>query len=375
MKKIFIKIFIMAVFVLSYIGLNSYAASLDSLDVSLDKTVVNAGEELKAHVKFGKQLGAYTFDFAYDNKILEFVSATGGEANDNGTKVRVTFNDADTPREDMDVTFKAKEDLTASNPTEINVTAEGLANADASEEYDDITVPITKQVTAEPKYQDYKIALSYTGDIVEKEEKEMKLSVSSAIGKNYKHVRILAEATTPDGGNVKLIGTDANRAEQDLIQSGWGDDAGYAIGGKDVNQTLNLRGTFSKAGTYSIKFKLVNRDDSDKTISEETVTLNVKEKAVIVPPEEEPGQPGQPEQPEPEQPEEKPDEKPDEKPEEKPGEKPEQEDNIKDNNTNSSKEEKTPTHLPKTGINLYAASAVVIMILVVSYIYVARKEK
>ena len=39
------------------------------------------------------------------------------------------------------------------------------------------------------------------------------------------------------------------------------------------------------------------------------------------------------------------------------------------------KEEKMPTQLPKTGTNLYAVSATVILILVVSYAYLARKEK
>ncbi len=352
MKKTIIKILTIFAIAFSFMVANSYALSLDTLNTSLDKSIVHPGEELKVHVSFGKQLGSYTFDFAYDKNLLEFVNTNGGEKNDNGTRVRVTFYDTLNPREDMDIIFKAKSGLTTSNPTEINITAEGLANSDATEQYDDIVVPITKQVTVEPVYENYKIALNYTGDIIKKEEKEMKLSVSSAMGKNYEHVRILAEATTPDGGNVKLLGTDSSKAEQDLIQSGWGADEGYAIGGKDVNQVLNLRGIFSKAGSYTIHFKLINRDDSDKTISEETVNVNVLETPAIVPPAEEPEEtPTEPE-----------------KPVETPAE------TTKETVTEK-EEEKMPTQLPKTGANLYAVSATVILILVVAYAYLARKEK
>ena len=52
-----------------------YAATLDTIDVQTDKTTVRPGEEVKVTVQFGEDLGAYTFEVAYDNKIFEYVSA------------------------------------------------------------------------------------------------------------------------------------------------------------------------------------------------------------------------------------------------------------------------------------------------------------
>ena len=51
---------------------------------------------------------------------------------------------------DRSVTFRAKPDITTSNPTEFTITGEGLSNSDASVTFDDITIPIVKNVTVEP---------------------------------------------------------------------------------------------------------------------------------------------------------------------------------------------------------------------------------
>ena len=233
-------------------------------------------------IEFGQDLGAYTFDIAYDNNIFEYVSAEGGTANDTSTKVRVTFYDSSggtNPRTNMSVTFRAKADITTSNPTEFSVTAEGLANADASVSYDDITIPIVKNVTVEPEYIDYTLKLEHTGEIIKGEAKEMTLSYSSPMGKYYEHARLIAEATTPGTGNVTLIGKDQAQLDHDIIQSGWGDAQGYKIGGKDVSQVLNVNATFSEAGEYSITLKLIDRDNSDNVIAEETFAFTVLETA------------------------------------------------------------------------------------------------
>src|SRR5699024_7132671 len=124
------------------------------------------------------------------------VSAEGGTENDNGTRVRVTYYDAaggTNPRENMSVTFKAKEELESTNPTDFSVTAEGLANSDASQTYDDITTPIKKSVTVEPNYVDYTIKLNYTGDVISGKENTMELITESSMGRNYDHVGMTAE--------------------------------------------------------------------------------------------------------------------------------------------------------------------------------------
>lgn len=159
-----------------------------------------------------------------------------------------------------------------------------MANPDASITYDDITVPIDKSVIVEPQYVDYNIDLKYTGDVIVNEEKEMKLTIASKMGKNYEHTRILAEATTPDGATAKLLGTDAQQLEHDIIQSGWGDADGEAIGGKDVLKELDLRGVFDKIGDYTIKLKLIDRDNSDAEIVSKTFNINVKEAQTTTPP-------------------------------------------------------------------------------------------
>ena len=184
----------------------------------------------------------------------------------------------------MSVTFKAK-DVTTSNPTDFSITAEGLANPDASVTYDDITTPIDKSIIVEPQYVDYNIDLTYSGDVIVNEEKDMKLTISSSMGKNYEHTRILAEATTPDGATIKLLGTDEQQLEHDIIQSGWGDASGDQIGGKDVSKELNLRGSFDKAGDYTLKIKLIDRDNSDAEIASKTFSINVKETQTVTPPE------------------------------------------------------------------------------------------
>lgn len=270
MKKILSIITILTLLFSTILIGKVHATPLDSITLDVDKTTVNPGDSVTLTINFGKDLGAYTFDIAYDNNLLEYVSCDGGTPNDNGTKVRVTFYDSTggtAPRSNMSIRFKAKEGIITSNPTDLSVTAEGMANADASEQYDDIGVPIVKNIVVEPRYEDYNIDLTYSGNIIENVEKEMTLTISSSMGKNYEHARIVAEATTPDGGQVTLKGTDEQSLEHDIIQSGWGDASGYEIGGQNVQKVLSLRGLFTKAGAYTIKIKLIDRDSSDAEIA------------------------------------------------------------------------------------------------------------
>ena len=356
MKKTISLIITTLIIVTLLLTVKSYAASLDTVKFDVNKTVVRPGEEVKATIDFGKQLGAYTVDVNYDNNIFEYVSVDGGTANDTTDKVKVTFHDATggtNPRESMSIIFKAKEGITTSNPTELTVTAEGLANADASETYDDITTPLVKNLTVEPEYKDYQITLEHTGNIEKDVEKDMKLTYSSAMGRYYEHARLIAEATTPKDASVKLLATDGvTKAETDIIQSGWGDPQGYKIGGKDVSQVLNVRALFSEVGDYSITLKLIDRDNSDTVIAQETFEYKVSEKE-ITPPEEE-----TPEQPEITPPEE---EKPEQTtPETKPSE--------------TAKKEETPSKLPKTGYNEYVIMSIALFSVIGLGVYINKKK-
>ena len=351
MKKFFKTIFVMSFILLGILVGKSNAAALDAIQIDTDKEIVNPGSEIVLNINFGKPLGAYTFDINYDNNLLEFVSTDGGTENDNGTRVRIVYYDSSggsNPKESMNVTFKAKEGIETSNPTDFSITAEGLSNPDASESYDDITVPIKKSITVEPQYEDYKFELTYSGNPIINEEKEMTLTLSSAMGRFYDHSRILAEATTPNNGNVQLLGTDENQLEHDLIDSGWGDVSGDKIGG-NVTKTLNLRGIFDTAGQYTITFKLIDRDNSDSVIAENSFTINVEEKQIIPPTEENP-------------------------PTEIPSENNPNnvtEGQVQGNNT----ENDLPKELPKTGYNYYAIFGITILVIGLAVYILRRKSK
>lgn len=354
MKKIISFITILAFLLLFFLTQNSYAASLDTLTVEVDKNTVRPAEEVKVTIRFGEALGAYTFDIAYDNNIFDYVSSEGGTANDTSDKVRITFHDStggSNPRQNASILFRAKADITTSNPTEFTVTGEGLANADASITYDDITTPIVKNITVEPVYQDYTIQLTHTGDIIEGEEKDMILSYSSSMGRYYEHARLIAEATTPSGASVKLTGKDATtQVEQDIIQSGWGDPQGYKIGGKDVSQILNVKALFSDKGEYTIKLKLIDRDNADNVIAEKQFSFTAVEKeAQVIPPVEE---------------------KPEQKPEEKP---PIEQNTINNEQVAQTNQEQKPQRLPQTGNNVYVPMIIVMLILISVTFYYNRK--
>ena len=356
MKKILHVIAILTILLLLMFSINSYAATpLNSVTVDTDKTVVNPGTEVKVKINFGQDLGSYTFDVAYDNKLFEYVSAEGGTPNDNGTRVRVVFFDSSggtNPRQDMTVTFKAKADITTSNPTDFSVTAEGLANNDASVTYDDITTPIKKSVTVEPKYVDYTFKLQYSGDIIKKTEKDMTLSYSSPMGRYYDHVRLVAEATTPNGASVQLLGQDESQVEHDVIKDGWGDASGDKIGGKNVSQTLKLKGIFSDAGKYTVKFKLIDLDNSNSVITEKQYQFNVLEKETSGSTNTETNKPENVTKPETNK----------------------NETTNKENNKTQTNNEKMPTKLPKTGYNIYVPVLLILFALITTFIYINRQK-
>lgn len=252
-----------------------------SVTVDVTKEKVLPGEEVTVNINFGTDLGAYTFDVAYDNSIFEYVSAEGGTPNDNGTRVRVTYYDTaggSNPRSNMSVTFKAKDDITSTNPTDFSVTAEGLANNDASQEYDDITIPIKKDVTVEPNYIDYSIEFKHSEKLVIDEQNAMELITKSSMGKNYDHVKMQVEVTQKpsDSATVQLLAIERTRAQVDLIQDGWGGPDGYELGGKDVEQILDVQGVFSEVGKYVIKISLLDKDSSDAVIATKEFTFNVE---------------------------------------------------------------------------------------------------
>lgn len=286
MKKI-VNLILMSLLIFCALQINVNGASipLNSVAVDVTKEKILPGENVTVNINFGTELGAYTFDVAYDNNIFEYVSSEGGTENDNGTRVRVTYYDSTggtNPRSNMSVTFKAKENITSTNPTDFSITAEGLANSDASQEYDDITTAIKKNVTVEPNYVDYTIDFNYSGKIIFGEEKAMELITKSSMGRNYDHVKMKVEVTKKpsDNATVRLLAIEKTRNQVDLVQEGWGEPDGYKLGGKAVEQVLEVQALFSEVGEYGIKISLLDKDSSDAVIVEKDFTFNVEENSV-----------------------------------------------------------------------------------------------
>lgn len=324
---------------------------LENIEVQISKTIVNPDGEVILYIDFGTELDSYNFEIAYDEAIFEYISSEGGIATSISNKIIILSDDSAASlnvRDNIKIVFKAKSDIITSNPTEFMITASRLANTSNTVEYDDIIVPIIKNVMVEPQYKDYEFEFKYEGDIYEKEMKDIKISYSSSMGKPYERARLIAEAKTPENATVRLLGIDEYQMEHDIIQSGWGNAQGAPIGGKDIAQVLNVEGIFSKVGNYDITLKLINRENSDEIIAQETFNITVKDKSIV------------------------------------------EEANTAVNNqvvgsntiignliTNSSNQvtdKIAPTQLPKTGINAYAIMIVIMIGLLGLYVYQNRKK-
>ena len=150
------------------------ADTLDTASIGISKEKIAPGEEVTLTINFGKELGAYTVDAAYSSEIFDYVRSEGGTANDDKTKVRLVFYDAEggsNPRTTASITFKAKEGLLTSNPTDFSVTLSGMTSPDTHTNYDDILTPMKKDILVEPNYVPYTLSLQYSGSILPNEQK------------------------------------------------------------------------------------------------------------------------------------------------------------------------------------------------------------
>ena len=286
MRKIFSVITILLIIFLLILTVKVSAAPLSTLNITLDKTVVNPDGTVTVIIEYGQDIGAATFEVDYDTALFDFQSSTGTTSHsDIGGVVTAIFTDitgGSNPSTEMRLTFKAKSGITTSNPTQFSITANGLANADGSVTYDDIIVPIIKDILVEPVYINYNIEINYTGTIMPNVEHPINISIKSAMGRYYDHLRLVAQVTKPDGSTFTLMGTDSALLEHDVIQTGWGAAAGFGLGG-NVNETYNFRGTFSMEGKYTLTLNLIDRDDSDAIIATLTKEINVGEQLANAP--------------------------------------------------------------------------------------------
>ncbi len=279
MKKIIALITILSILVLTVLTGYTYAAVLDDFAISVDKKTVRPGEQVVLKVTFGQPLGSFKVKVDFDDDIFEYVSADNGTGSAESDTVTVEYTELSTTKTETNITFKAKTGITTSNPTEFTVTATNMKSEGGSTGYDDITEGKVETLTVEPEYQDYTLTLENAEDIIAGKEIPFKLSYSSPMGRHYAKARLEADATkTPENATVKLIGfSTQDNSQYDIIDDGWGNAQGYAIGGEDVSQELDLKGIFSQAGEYTITLKLIDREKSDETIVEKAFNFTVKE--------------------------------------------------------------------------------------------------
>ena len=279
MKKYITSICIVLVLMISILSGKSYAISLDNLNVNLDKTVVRPGENIEIKIYFGALLEEYIFNIAYDNKIFEYVSSEGGDAIDQGNIVELKFSkkENDYSKDHISLIFKAKNDITTSNPTNFAVTGKNFKIENSDEYVDNMDSSISKEVLVEPEYEDYVINLDYEAEeIIANKETNMQISITSNIGRYYEKAKLFAKVTPTDSTSRMIAINEEDKKEYDLFKTFWKDD-GYKIGGKDVTQVLNVTTMFEKSGEYSVTLNLVDGENNDNIIVSKTVNLLVNE--------------------------------------------------------------------------------------------------
>lgn len=331
MKKIVNVIVILSIIFSSLFYTQVFAnQQLSGLIVETSKDTVKSGENVTLTINFGAELASYAFHIAYDHDLLELVTVDGGQKNDDGEKVIISYTDdhgGEQTHTNLSATFKAKE-VEETNSATFTITSNGLSGKEPeTQTYDDISEQ-TKNITINPDYKPYDIKLNYTGNILMKTEKDMKLVVSSAMGEHYEHTRITATVEKPEGATATLMATDLESVEHDIFKEGWKEnELGDSLGGKNAKRELNVRGLFSHAGKYEITFNVLDMDTDDTVIATKKITLNVKDPNVTT------------------------------------------KDDNKENNKN-----KKPSTMPKTGNTAYVYLIPTIFILTAVYIVLKKKN-
>ena len=113
MKKI-VSIAIILTIILSFLFCTQVFANqqLSGLTVETSKDTIKSGENVTLTINFGAELASYAFHIKYDHDLLELVTVDGGEKNDDGEKVIVSYTDdhgGSQTRTNLSATFKAKE--------------------------------------------------------------------------------------------------------------------------------------------------------------------------------------------------------------------------------------------------------------------------
>lgn len=279
MKKSLAKVGVLVLLFLS-IQINCFAESLENLKIDLDKNIVHPNEEVTLKIDFGRNLSEFEINIAYDRNLFTYYSANKDiNLYDNGDIVTLTYPTISTKDSvsEIEVTFKAKEQIQTTNPTDLKVTIQNIKDSSSGELLENPILPIENKLIVEPIYKDYQFLLEYDDALIPNKDINMKLILKSDMGQIYKNTKIYATITNEVEGEVQMNATDLLGNDYNILKDGFGGKYGESIGGLNVSKELNLNTRFSDFGNYKVLFELRDLNNSDFVIASQTFNLKVED--------------------------------------------------------------------------------------------------
>ena len=279
MKKSLAKVGVLVLLFLS-IQINCFAESLENLKIDLDKNIVHPNEEVTLKIDFGRNLSEFEINIAYDRNLFTYYSANKDiNLYDNGDIASITYPTMSTkePVSEIEITFKAKEQIQTTNPTDLKVTIQNIKDSSSGELLENPILPIENKLIVEPIYKDYQFLLEYDDALIPNKDINMKLILKSDMGQIYKNTKIYATITNEVEGEVQMNATDLLGNDYNILKDGFGGKYGESIGGLNVSKELNLNTRFSDFGNYKVLFELRDLNNSDFVIASQTFNLKVED--------------------------------------------------------------------------------------------------
>ena len=263
------------------IQISCFATTFENLKIEIDKNIVHPKEEVTLKVDFGRLLSEFEINIAYDKNLFQYYSASKDiNLYDNGDVVTITYPTMSTkePISEIEISFKANEQITTSNPTDLKVTVQKAKDGFTNQNIENPLLPIEKNLIVEPIYKDYQFLLEHDETLNSNEHTNMKLILKSDMGQIYKNVKIYAKIISENENEVQITATDLLGKKYNILEEGWGGENGESIGGSNVLKELNLNSIFSDSGNYKITFELQDLNNSNFVIASKSFNLIVNDK-------------------------------------------------------------------------------------------------
>lgn len=119
----------------------------------------------------------------------------------------------------------------------------------------------------------YHFELNYQGEVIENEPKNAKVLLVGVDGQLYTNALIKVSISGP--ATPKIIAYDSAGTEFDIAQIGyWGPSSGFPVQGTFTNETPVIV-TYPQAGTYTTTLQLVDVSNNNAVIASNEFTINV----------------------------------------------------------------------------------------------------